>query len=272
MKGSTNAMRGSADVVQSKSSISILDTTIQNSTDSQPGLMSAADHQQMTADHATLSTTVSRVSTCESDIAGKQNKLTFDAVPTEGSSNPVTSGGIYAVINNMSILPKRFEGSWREFLSSLNSVTGSVEVEKTGLNYSYVATIPFIRYWVDREYIYLSYHGLSYKHTSASTYMPVLCTYLMPNELICDLGSFSSSDITDGIYQHTISFQIRMDLLDSNDVYYILQGNISFSFPASIGTQNADVSISIIGLFSSASINTNIIDDANVTRAPYIYI
>ena len=68
MKGSTNAMRGSADVVQSKSSISILDTTIQNSTDSQPGLMSAADHQQMTADHATLSTTVSRISTIESQI------------------------------------------------------------------------------------------------------------------------------------------------------------------------------------------------------------
>lgn len=63
MKGSTNAMRGSADVVQSTSSISILDTTIQNSTDSQPGLMSAADHQQMTADHATLSTTVSQMST-----------------------------------------------------------------------------------------------------------------------------------------------------------------------------------------------------------------
>ena len=100
MKGSTNAMRGSADVVQSTSAIKILDATLQNSTDSQPGLMSAADHQQMTTDHATLSTTVSRVSTCESNIAGKHDLLTFDSTPTEGSNNPITSGGVYSAINN----------------------------------------------------------------------------------------------------------------------------------------------------------------------------
>lgn len=220
-----------------------------------------------------MSTTVSRVSTCESSLNNKQDLLTFDSTPTMGSSNPVTSGGVYAVINNMSVLPKRFEGSWREFLSSLNSVTGRVEVEKKATGgYTYIATLPFIRHWIGREYIYLSYHDLSYKHSSASAYMPVLCMYLMPTEIKYDLGGFSTSEITDGVYQHTLSFQIRMNLLDSNDVYYLLKGGINYSFPAQVGTQDADVSISITGLFSSASTNNNIIDDANVTRAPYIYI
>ena len=34
----------------------------------------------------------------ESDIADKQDKLTFDSVPTANSTNPVTSGGLYTVI------------------------------------------------------------------------------------------------------------------------------------------------------------------------------
>ena len=32
-------------------------------------------------------------------LAGKQNALTFDSAPTSGSSNPVTSGGVYSAIN-----------------------------------------------------------------------------------------------------------------------------------------------------------------------------
>lgn len=33
-------------------------------------------------------------------IDKKQDQLTFDSTPTEGSTNPVTSGGIYNAINN----------------------------------------------------------------------------------------------------------------------------------------------------------------------------
>ena len=33
-------------------------------------------------------------------LAGKQAKLTFDTNPTEGSTNPVTSGGVYHAIAN----------------------------------------------------------------------------------------------------------------------------------------------------------------------------
>lgn len=32
------------------------------------------------------------------ELAGKQGKLTFDSVPTEGSGNAVTSGGVYNAI------------------------------------------------------------------------------------------------------------------------------------------------------------------------------
>ena len=31
-------------------------------------------------------------------IAGKQDTLTFDSVPTDGSTNPVTSGGVYSAV------------------------------------------------------------------------------------------------------------------------------------------------------------------------------
>ena len=34
-------------------------------------------------------------------LAGKQNSLTFDSAPTSGSSNPVTSGGVYSAINTV---------------------------------------------------------------------------------------------------------------------------------------------------------------------------
>lgn len=75
MKGSTNATRGAADIVQNTSKIAVLDQDLQVATDSQPGIMSAADH-------ATLSTTVSRVSTLE----GKSAILS-------GTSEPAASQG-----------------------------------------------------------------------------------------------------------------------------------------------------------------------------------
>ena len=39
------------------------------------------------------------VTSLQSTVAGKQDKLTFDSTPTSGSNNPVTSGGIYNAIN-----------------------------------------------------------------------------------------------------------------------------------------------------------------------------
>lgn len=75
MKGSTNATRGPSDVAQNTSGVKIFDTSLQNATDSQPGIMSAADHKTLTdtktkaEDTATkLSKTESRISTNEGDI------------------------------------------------------------------------------------------------------------------------------------------------------------------------------------------------------------
>ena len=37
----------------------------------------------------------------DSALSGKQNTLTFDSTPTQGSTNPVTSGGVYSAISNI---------------------------------------------------------------------------------------------------------------------------------------------------------------------------
>lgn len=47
------------------------------------------------------------ITTIQGDItslqSGKQNVLTFDAAPTLGSTNPVTSGGVYTAVDNLTI-------------------------------------------------------------------------------------------------------------------------------------------------------------------------
>lgn len=62
MKGITNATKGAADVVQDATKASVLGANIQEATDSQPGLVSKADH-------TVLSTTGSRMCiSCEVEI------------------------------------------------------------------------------------------------------------------------------------------------------------------------------------------------------------
>lgn len=51
--------------------------------------------------------------------AGKQDKLTFDSTPTENSTNPVTSGGIYAALQSM-------ENTVGNIASVLDSINGEV--------------------------------------------------------------------------------------------------------------------------------------------------
>lgn len=57
------------------------------------------------------------VSKIKTLIAAKQNKLTFDSKPTSGSTNPVTSGGVYDAINNgitLSVKPYAWSSTWIE--------------------------------------------------------------------------------------------------------------------------------------------------------------
>lgn len=196
MKGSTNAMRGSADVVQSTSSISILDTTIQNSTDSQPGLMSAADHQQMTADHATLSTTVSQIST-------KQDKLTFDSEPTEGSSNPVTSGGVF---------------------NAINSVSGSVPLCKFVINSSTYIDLPDLEYSEGSNSLNYSF-SLTLNDSSKFTNAPRLTYYQYYT------GTPSSSDNYGGRLERQISSNSISDeqILSLVQSVFTIYGKPTFS-------------------------------------------
>ena len=43
------------------------------------------------------------VSALQTTVSGKQDRLTFDDAPTQGSSNPVKSGGVYAALQNVSV-------------------------------------------------------------------------------------------------------------------------------------------------------------------------
>lgn len=56
----------------------------------------AASAAQTAADNA-----MSRANSAYTLANGKQNALTFDSTPTAGSSNPVTSGGIYTALQNI---------------------------------------------------------------------------------------------------------------------------------------------------------------------------
>ena len=50
-----------------------------------------------------ISSNKNEIDSVKEDLAGKQNVLTFDATPTEGSQNPVTSDGIKRAIDNVDV-------------------------------------------------------------------------------------------------------------------------------------------------------------------------
>lgn len=62
-------------------------------------------------------------------IAGKQNSLTFDNTPTQSSSNPVTSGGLYTKLETMDAELKAYADS---AASSANVTLRTVTVSKSG--------------------------------------------------------------------------------------------------------------------------------------------
>ena len=66
------------------------------------------------------------------DLSGYQTKLTFDSTPTSGSSNPVTSGGVYDYTKMLKALfspTKRIvDAAIRKFLDTSNSYTTTAAV------------------------------------------------------------------------------------------------------------------------------------------------
>ena len=88
MKGITNATKGAADVVQDATKVSVLGVDLQEATDSQSGLMSKADH-------STLSTTATRVGTCEGEISTLKSLPAIYSGSSEPSSTLGKNGDIY---------------------------------------------------------------------------------------------------------------------------------------------------------------------------------
>lgn len=69
-------------------------------------------------------------------INDKQDKLTFDTTPTSGSSNPVTSDGIYQAVNNgitVSIEPSAGSETWIEVPTEDLYVGGNEPTENNTL-------------------------------------------------------------------------------------------------------------------------------------------
>ena len=79
----------------------------------------------------------------QTGLAGKQNTLTFDTIPTEGSSNPVTSGGIYTAFATAVAGTFKYKGSVAtvdDLPASGNTVGDVWNVQANGMNYAWDGT------------------------------------------------------------------------------------------------------------------------------------
>ena len=129
MKGVTNATKGPADVVQNTSKVQILDTDLQVATDSQPGIMSAADH-------ATLSTTATRTATTEGRVDTLEGEM--DAVKAS-VSNAATKSEVSSVSSSVSSLQSKVNSAFTSAeyddstqMLSLTSANGTSSVGPIG--------------------------------------------------------------------------------------------------------------------------------------------
>lgn len=62
--------------------------------------------------------TLSDQTDLQTALNGKQATLTFDNTPRSGSTNPVTSGGVYNAINNIEVVPPMSSATAGKFLSN----------------------------------------------------------------------------------------------------------------------------------------------------------
>lgn len=111
-----------------------------------------------TATAGTNTTQLATTAFVQTAISGKQNTLTFDSTPTSGSSNPVTSGGIYTALGNYLTTSDaastyatkseistayRYKGSVAsvsDLPASGNTVGDVYDVQATDMNYAWNGT------------------------------------------------------------------------------------------------------------------------------------
>lgn len=81
---------------QNKLSADLVDDT--NSTQK---FVTASEKRQISDNADAIANAESKIMLLTDEVNGKQDALTFDTTPTENSTNPVTSGGIYNVIGDI---------------------------------------------------------------------------------------------------------------------------------------------------------------------------
>ncbi len=81
---------------------------------------------------AAVSANATNITALQTAMAGKQNTLTFDNVPTENSSNPVKSGGVYSAINTLNTA---VQGKQDKLHTEMN--TGALAVGTTSLTLTF---------------------------------------------------------------------------------------------------------------------------------------
>lgn len=96
-------------------------------------LSGKADANDLTVLESRVTTIDGEIDALQSEIAEKQDALTFDETPTEGSSNPVTSGGIKSYVDSAQI-----QADLSETDNSANDyVKGIIRQESLPVGYPY---------------------------------------------------------------------------------------------------------------------------------------
>ena len=99
----------------------------------------------------------------------KQDTLTFDTVPTEGSTNPVTSGGVYAAIQD----------GHGEVIFDDTPTEGSRNAVRSGGIYTALqgkqddlTKVPEVRSLLETDYLFLERGGRIYKIRASKVIIP----------------------------------------------------------------------------------------------------
>ena len=101
-----------------------------------------------------------RLDTLDTNVAGKQDQLTFDNTPTQNSDNPAKSGGIYTSIDNVSTAASNAD---KVFVATYDSTT-SAQIEA-----AYSANKLVICKYNSRVFI-LTYRGSTTSHYFTNLY------------------------------------------------------------------------------------------------------
>lgn len=158
-------------------------------------------------------------------LAGKQNTLTFDTAPTDGSNNPVTSNGIFDALagkqNELTFDANPTENSRNPvFSGGVYNALVNIETEVSHLQ-------PFI--------VTISYNPDTEQMTSDKTFNEILTAYNSGNPLICTFPMLTPDGIVIGrtymspsILNNAImgfGFSVAQSILETVYTFIIMYNN-----------------------------------------------